>query len=199
MLSGLAGLMSPTVMRSRRPADRTEAINNIKQVWLVLLEFDDEYGAYPDASTIPKVQATTGTTLTLGGGSSNELFRQLIAADIVKTEKIFWAKSAITPRKPNDILGTDALKKGECAFTYIAGLSSSSDPDAPLAMAPVIPGTWKFDPWPFEGKAVVLRIDGSVRAEAIDKHGHVMIGGMNLFDPHQPYWRGKAPDIKWPE
>jgi hypothetical protein len=91
------------------------------------------------------------------------------------------------------------LKKGECAFTYIAGLSFSFDPTAPVLIAPVVPGTWKFDPKPFDGKAVVLRIDGSAKAEPIDKHGNVMIGGMNLFDPRQPYWHGKAPDIKWPE
>jgi hypothetical protein len=144
------------------------------------------------------VKAKTSTTLALGSSSSNELFRQLIATG-TKSEKIFWAKSAGTPRKPNDVFGADTLKKGECAFTYITGLSSSSDPNAPLLMAPVIPGTWKFDPKPFGGKAVVLRLDGSAKAEPIDKSGNVMIGGMNIFDPRQPYWRGKTPDIKWPE
>jgi len=182
----------------RSAADRTEAINNIKQINLALIDFDNDYGAYPDASTIPAVKAATSTTLSLGSSTSNELFRQLIAAG-TKSEKIFWAKTAGTPRKGTDILGADALKKGECGFTYIVGLSSSSDPNTPVAMVPVIPGTWKFDPKPFKGKAVVLRIDGSAKAEPIDKNGDVMIGGMNLFDPRQPYWRGKAPDIKWPE
>jgi hypothetical protein len=186
------------IFRARKAADRTEAINNIKQVNLALIDFENDYGAYPDTSTIPAVKAATSTTLALGASSSNDLFRQLIAAG-TKCEKIFWAKSAGTPRKGNDILGADALKKGECAFTYIAGLSSSSAPDAPVAMVPVIPGTWKFDPKPFKGKAVVLRVDGSATTETIDKNGDVMIGGMNLFDPRQSYWRGKTPDIKWPE
>jgi hypothetical protein len=199
VLMALAGLTSPVIVRSPRGADRVEAINNIKQVNLALLDFDSDFGALPDASTIPAVTAKTSTTLALGSSSSNELFRQLIAAGTATSEKIFWAKSAGTPRKPNDILGADTLKKGECAFTYLAGLSTSSDPAAPLLMAPVIPGTWKFDPKPFDGKAVVLRVDGSAKAEPIDKHGDVMIGGMNIFDPRQPYWRGKTPDIKWPE
>ena len=182
----------------KKAADKTEAISNIKQVHLALLDFESDYGAFPDASTIPAVKAKTSTTLALGSSNSNELFRQLIATG-TKSEKVFWARSAGTPRKPNDIFGADTLKKGECAFTYIAGLSSSSDPNAPVAMVPVIPGTWEFDPKPFDGKAVVLRIDGSAKAQPIDRSGHVMIGGMNIFDPHQPYWRGKAPDIKWPE
>ncbi|HEY1121105.1 MAG TPA: hypothetical protein VGE67_05875 [Haloferula sp.] len=184
--------------RTRSAADRTEAINNIKQVNLALIDFDNDYGAFPHASTISTVKAATATTLALGNSSSNELFRQLIAAGN-KSEKIFWAKTAGTPRKGNDILGADALKKGECAFTYIAGLSISSDPAAPVLMTPVIPGTWKFDPKPFGGKAVVLRVDGSAKVETIDKNSDVMIGGMSIFDPRQHYWHGKSPDIKWPE
>ena len=185
--------------RRGRYSDRVEATNNIKQAHLALLDFDSDYGAFPDASTISAVKAKTSTTLALGSSNSNELFRQLIAADTARGEYIFWARSAGTLRKPNDILGADTLKKGECAFTYIAGLSASSDSNAPVAMAPVIPGTWKFDPKPFGGMAVVLRIDGSAKPETIDKNGDVMIDGMNLFDPRQPYWRGKTPDIKWPE
>lgn len=199
LLIVLAGLVNtPMMFRSRRPADRTEAINNIMQLNLALIDFDDEYGSFPDASTISAVQAKTATTLSLGVSSSNELFRQLIVAG-TKSEKIFWAKTASTPRKPNDIFGADTLKKGECAFTYVAGLTTASDPSAPLAMTPVIPGTWKFDPKPFEGKAVILRVDGSAKTEPIDKNGDVMIGGMSIFDPRQSYWHGKAPDIKWPE
>lgn len=191
-------LSSPLFLRSRKASDRTEAINNIKQVGLALLEFDSEYGSFPDASTIGAVKAATSTTLPLGSATSNDLFRQLIATGN-KSEKIFWAKTPSTPRKPDDILGPGALKKGECAFTYVAGRSTAGDPDTPILMVPVIRGTWKFDPKPFKGKAVVLRIDGSARIETIDKHGHVMINGMNLFDPRQPYWNGKPPDIKWPE
>jgi len=194
----IAAFTQITPNRSRPAADRTEAMNNIKQVNLALIDFHNDYGSFPDASTIPAVKTATGTTLSLGSSSSNELFRQLIAVGN-KSEKIFWAKTAGTPRKGNDILGADALKKGECAFTYIAGLSSYSDPSAPVAMVPVIPGTWKFDPKPFHGKAVILRIDGSAKPETIDKNGDVMIGGMSIFDPRQPYWHGKAPDIKWPE
>jgi len=200
LVLGFVLLSNPVKFRSqRKAADRTEAVINLKEVSFALLDFDNDYGTFPDASTIPAVKAKTSTTLALGSSTSNEFFRQLIAAGTTKNEMIFWAKSASTPRKPNNSLGADTLKKGECAFTYIAGLSSSSDPAAPLAAAPVIPGSWQFDPKPYNGEAVVLRCDGSVKTEPIDKHGNVVIGGISLFDPRQPYWRGKPPDIKWPE
>jgi len=65
-------------------------------------------------------------------------------------------------------------------------------------MAPMISGTSSFDPKPYGDKAVMLRIDGSVKPESIDPSGEVMIRGKNLFDPSQPYWKAK-PDLKWPE
>ena len=175
-------------------------MSNLKQVGLALHDFESEYGAFPDATTAVNVKAETGTTLTLGTASSNQMFRQLIATGL-KSEKIFWGNSAMTPRKPDDVFSSDAtaLTPGECAFAYVAGMSSHGDPRAPLAMTPVIPGTWKFDPKPFQGDAIVLFIDSSVRRLPIDRHGNVTIGGKNLFDPTQPYWHGKTPDIKWPE
>lgn len=198
-LISLIFLTTPVIKRSPRFPFRTEAISNLKQVHLVLIEFNDEFGGFPDASTIADVQAATKTRLHLGTVTSNDLFRQLIAHG-ANSEKIFSAKTQATRRMPDDVVvGAEALKKGECAFAYVAGLSSSSPLDTPLAMAPLIPGTLKFDPKPFEGKAVVLRVDGSVRAESIDPSGHVMTGGRNLFDPSQPYWKGKVPDIKYPE
>jgi hypothetical protein len=181
---------------SSRPSP-VEALSNSRQIVLNLYAFEEEYGRFPDASTIPAVQAATGTSLSLGDHSSNELFRQLLAT-VGKSERIFWAKTATTPKKPNDVLGTDALVPGECAFTYIAGLTSTSHPDAPILMTPVIPGTWKFDPKPFNGRAIVIFL-GPSPTLPIDKNGDVILNGMNLFDPRQPFWRGKAPDIKWPE
>jgi hypothetical protein len=199
-LSAIAGLLAPPVdRRSPRPSDRFEAIISVKQLGLALLEFNSEYGQFPDASTIPAVMTKTRTSLVLGSSSSNDLFRQLLANGI-KSEKVFWARSSFTPRHPDGVIaGSKALEQGECAFTYVAGLSSGGDPSTPLVLAPVIPGTWKFEHDPFEGKAIVLLLDGSIQQLPIDKNGDVILNGMNLFDPRQPYWHGKTPDIKWPE
>ena len=179
---------------------RTETLNNIRRLGLALSEFDAEYGRFPDKSTIPLVQASTGTKLTLDDSSSNKLFRQLIAAGL-KSEKLFWAPLEGGPRKPDDVFGTDgsALRAGECAFAYIAGLKSSDAPEAPVVMAPLIKGKRAFDRLSFHGKAVILFLDNSAKSLPIEKDGRVMLNGMDIFDPRQPYWKGKAPDIKWPE
>lgn len=192
-------LALPLILRRRPDEGMPESVTNLKQLSLALADFDDDYGRFPDASTIPAVQKTTGTTLPLGDQSSNALFRQLIAAEI-KSEAIFWAETSFTPRRPdNDLSSAKALLKGECAFTYIAGLSPADPGDTPLAMSGVIPGTWNFDPKANKKRAIVLFIDGSVKMYPINAAGHVEINGMNLFDPRQPHWHGKAPDIKWPE
>lgn len=188
----------PVILRQRKAADRTTAISHLKALHLTLLAFDNDYGCFPDASTIPMVKSATSTTLSLGTTTSNDYFRQLIAAGN-KSERIFWAKSATTTRKPdNNITGARALEKGECSYAYVAGLSPIDEPAAPVAMAPMIAGTLSFDPKPYGDRAVMLRIDGSVMPEVIAPSGEVMIHRKNLFDPSQPYWKAK-PDLKWPE
>jgi hypothetical protein len=63
----------------------------------------------------------------------------------------------------------------------------------------MISGTDRFDPKPFDGKAVILKLDNSVTSVPINKNGHVIVDGKNLFDPANPIWKGKPPVIAWPE
>ena len=67
---------APLLLRSKVSADRTEALNNIRQIGLALSDFEMDYGTFPAAATIPDVKATTSTSLTLDDSSSNKLFRQ---------------------------------------------------------------------------------------------------------------------------
>jgi hypothetical protein len=200
VLMALAGLSAPVILRCRMAPDRTEALNNIRQVGLALFEFDSEYGKFPDTSTVAAVKENTKTELDLGSSSSNQLFLQLLAVGL-KSEKPFWCKTTWSKKKPDDIfVPGKALAPGEVGFAYIAGLKSSDDPEAPLVVAPLIPGTTRFDPEPYQGKAIVLRLDNSASAMNIrSDNGEVWVNGMNLFDPRQPFWKGKAPDIKWAE
>jgi hypothetical protein len=194
-------LMAPLTMKSRKNLPRTEALNNARQLSIALQEFEIEYGKFPDASTVSAVQGDTGSSLSLGTTTSNDFFRQLIATGL-KSEKPFWMSSAASKRKPDDVTTPGkALAPGECAFGYITGLSSSDDPDTPVAFGPFVPGTPKFDPGVFGEKAIVITIDGSVTLMNINtKTGRVANRtGMDIFDPRQPWWGGKAPDIKLPE
>jgi hypothetical protein len=95
--------------------------------------------------------------------------------------------------------GNHAIAKGECGCSYLLGLSSDGNPSRPIVVTPLIPGTNRFDPKPFEGKAVMLKLDNSVTSLPIDKDGHVLIAGRNMFEPLNPIWEGQPPVIVWPD
>jgi hypothetical protein len=201
----LPGLMAPMfIRRGHHRHDQTETVSNARQIGLALFEFDAEYGKYPDGSTISPVSKDAATDLnlsklSLGTKSSNDYFRQLLAAGYTRSEKMFYAR-ILGAKKPDDnINGAEALKKGECGFAYLSGLSSVGNPSRPLVVTPLIPGTDRFDPKPFDGKAIILKADNSVTSMNINKDGHVMLDGRNLLDPSHPIWGGHPPRIVWPE
>ncbi|MES2440406.1 MAG: hypothetical protein V4584_15155 [Verrucomicrobiota bacterium] len=195
----LFGLKRPLVIRSHRNGNQTEAVSNARQIGLALFDFDAEYGKYPDQTTIVKVREKTGSGLNLGMTSSNDFFRQLVAGNFTQSERMFHAEIPGAHKADDVIVGMDALKKGEVGFSYLSGLSSKGNPSRPLAVTPLIPGTDRFDPKPFKGKAVILRIDNSVSSLPINKHGHVMVDGRNLLDPGHPVWGGEKWTLVWPE
>ena len=177
-----------------------KALANIQQIGIVLDEFDAEYGSFPNKVTAIDVKEKTGTSLTLGDGSSNQLFRQLLATGL-KSEYPFWPGISARRKTSDDIFNSDAtaLEPGECEFAYVAGLSAASNSGAPLVMTPLIPGTTTFDPKVFNGEAVIFFVDGPWEIMRIDRSGRVKVDGMDIFDPRQPFWHGKKPDLKWPE
>lgn len=184
IIAALAGLTAPMVMRQRKKADQTEATNNARQVGMALFEFETEYGSFPDRDTATAVAEATGSNLNMSGDSANDYFRQLIAAGIAQAETMFFAKAPYT-RKPDDIMnGAKALAAGENGFGYIMngniGFGIGGTPSRPIIATPLLnaatDGT--FDPDPFDGKAVVLRLDNSVRSLQIRKTDKkVSLGG----------------------
>jgi hypothetical protein len=181
--------------RRRGPHNSVGAVNNARQIGLALFEFESEYGRLPDSSTVAAVRHKT-----LPDRTSNDLFAQLIASGIVASEHVFYAK-AKSMRKPDNVFATDAtvLEHGECAFAYFAGVSMSRGPRAALAFAPVIPGTTTLDRKSCEGYAIILWSDNSATKHPITPAGKLIYNGLDLLDPRQPFWRGKAPDVKWPK
>lgn len=181
-------LSAPMVIRCPKAANRTQAINNAKQVGLALLEFDQEFGSFPNDETAALIKKSTGTSLDLSGGSSNALFRQLIAYGI-QSEDIFYCLHPQGIHKPDgDISPGKALEAGEVGWSYFSGQSISTvDPlqeGRPLLAAPMVIGTETFWTKPFKGKAVILRLDNSVEAPLIrDADRKVSVGsGKTLFD-----------------
>lgn len=200
IIASLAGLTAPMVIRCPKKADQTEASSNGRQIGLALLEFETEYGSFPDAETAKIVTANNpGHGFDLSGKSSNALFRQLFAANITQSEAMFFAKTKDSKKPDGNISPGKLLAPREVGFGCIAGLSTAGNPSRPIAFCPIIPGTTRFDPEPFKGFAVIVRADNSVASMKIDKDGHAISEGKNILSADHPIWKGKAPDIRYPE
>ncbi|RYD21924.1 MAG: DUF4190 domain-containing protein [Verrucomicrobiaceae bacterium] len=199
VIAFVGAVAAPMVIRQRQKADQTEAVNNARQMGLALVEFETEYGKFPDDETATEVADSTETKK-VTGKSSNACFRQLIRAGIASTETMFYAKTPGT-RKPDGVIdGDNAIAKGECGFAYVSHPLTTAGRPRPLAMAPFVPGTDQFDPKPYSGKAVILWTDGSVTSMNIKLGtGEVMKEGKNLLDPSHPVWSGTPPVIFLPE
>lgn len=173
----------------------------MRQLGLALSEFEVAYGSFPSETTIQILKTEfAASTIPLGTTTANEYFRQLLVAEIVPSEICFDAWPG--PRPDNIFDGIRALEKGECAFAYIKNVSPSNAPETPVVVYPLLNGKLIFDyelckQW---GERVpILRRDNSVITLPVDKSGHVYLNGKDLFDPAQPFWGGKVPDVKWPE
>ncbi|MCB1134406.1 MAG: hypothetical protein KDN05_25045, partial [Verrucomicrobiae bacterium] len=164
---------------------------------LAMLEFESEYGSFPNDETAAAVKETSGMTLPVKPKTADDCFYQLFAAGIIDDLRIF---SFEEPRR----VAPSKAKKGpekatRCSFSYVSGMNAAGHPGRPLVMTPMVSGKTTFDPKPLGGKAFVLFCDNSVRAFPIEADGRVLMAGKDLFDPAQPFWNGKVPPIKWPD
>ncbi|MCW1887485.1 type II secretion system GspH family protein [Luteolibacter flavescens] len=208
IIAALAGLSAPVILKQRKKADQTEASQNIRQVHIALIGFEGDYGTFPDNNTAQEVKDSTGSALSFGGTYANDYFRQLIATT-GKAESIYWCKTAYSPRKPdNDVSPGKALDKGEVGFGYIMasqtdGLSSSGNSSRPVVVSPLYKAqpNWEFDPEPYEDKAIVLRIDGSAKAETIrtDNRYISVTGGYLQSQGEKSVWDEINPVLRAPE
>lgn len=128
-------------MRQRSVGHRyAQTVNNARQIGLALMEFDIEYGSYPNKTTVPLVtKSYPAHGYDLYGTSSNAIFRQLFAVGFTQSEQMFYAHIPETIRPDGDISPGEALKKGEVGFSYISGLSSKDDPLTPIVLTPSSP------------------------------------------------------------
>ena len=177
-------------------AQQVQAIVNAKQIGLALFSFSEDFGKFPCEQTVAGVKKAAKVKGEIKADSANDCFYQLFAAGQVDEPglKIFSLDHPKDAKKPN----APVEKLENCFFSYISG-RSFSDPISPLVVAPLVKGKKTFDPKVLGGEAVILFTDMSVKKLPIDKNGRVLIGGKDIFDPDQPFWKGKAPTIKWPE
>lgn len=201
IIAALAAMATPVIMKQQKKAAMTEATSNAKQIFYLMVEFDQDFGEFPSDTSAGNIETTD---ITLGSASSNDYFRQFLAGGYTKSEEIFYAKSKIT-KKPNNALKSDALAPGECGFAYLANQSTSDNTGRPLIMAPMEGSGETFDPDPYDNKCVVLRIDGAVkqlRIKQSDGKG-ILSGTKTLFDSgDDSVWGTEgylAADLKYPD
>lgn len=202
VLAACVLVLVPVVINQQYVAAYTEALNNTRAVRLALLEFDQEFGAFPDEQTRSQVEETTGVPLGPWTGSANDCFRQLVAFGI-HNEDIFFAIHPEGSHQPDNAIepiATQALQPGEVGLSYTYGLSSGSDPSTPLLLAPMKSGTLLAHPETYAGKAVVRLLDGSALPCSVTERGEILDpGGRPLLDPSRPCWQDRPIDIRDPE
>jgi len=208
VLITLAGLIMPMTIRSAKNPSFTEAFNNARPLGLALLEFETEYGRFPDTTTAIQVLKNTSSSLNLQGHSANSYFRQLIAADMAQAETLFYCETAFS-KKPDNRFDTPqtALAPGEVGFGYLpngtTAFTTKGNPARPIVCAPLAfdgksVSTHRFDPTPLNGKAVLLRIDNSISSTFIDrKTGELTLEKRKTLRQTGPdtIWGGDTPTI----
>lgn len=177
LLFMIVGFLAPWLIsrnnHSRGRSDLREAVYHVRQLGLALFEFEKEYGSFPDGATAAKVRQKSGTQLDLGNTSANDYFRQLVAAQMVTSDQLFYAKTAFSkrPGKPAE-LGQWRLEPGTVGFGYLMNGKSGfnnkeGNPGRPLACTPLAfdgktVSNEQFDVDLYGIKAVILNMDNSV-------------------------------------
>ena len=213
IIAALAGLATPAILRAKKSADLTEATNNLRNLGIFLFEFESEYGTFP-SETIYSENSNRFKNAS-GGQTSNDLLGLLIAGNFTNSEEIFYAKGgARSSRKPDNVVNSSSkiLQEGECGFGYVmlsggTAMSTSDNGGRPLLVAPLKPNASGSDPEfndnPYNGRAVYLRIDQSVKQNQIDQDtGKVLLGGnLGLFQTGEDSVWGTddTPDVRPPK
>lgn len=158
IIAGLAAMSYGPIMKQVKAAARTQAINKGKNLFVALTGFaKDNDDLFPNEDTNDDV----------GGSTAEACFTQLLIAGQVDDEEIFWIKEntalgTVRAAKPDN---NGVVDPGENAWGYVRGLTNTSKTSAPLIFdSSSSPG--QFDTAVWDGKAIVVKLNGS--AEAMD-------------------------------
>ena len=207
IIAALAALSTPVVLKQQKKAAATEAVNNAKQHFILLFEFDQDNGAYPGAAAVNPSGAVSA--------DSNAAFREFFIASQIDSEEIFYAKTGWSS-KPDGDIGTapnftQALEAGECGFVYALeapddAYGSSNASGVPLVAAPAQVKAFtgnEFNINAFGGRAVILFNDGACKSLPITEGAtagqgvvNISVGGVDteIFSAGNPAL-AVAPDI----
>lgn len=186
---------------------KIQAINNARQVYLCMCDFESDFGHFPDDSSAriaPEWQD-------FRGAYSNDYLGQLHAGGYTRSEEIFYARDARYSGKPDDNISapSEILKANECGFSYVMveqdgivrGLNLKDQSWLPLFAAPLVDTSGVFESESFDHQGVYLRLDGAARSERLKRNGKIMIEGYSLFEAGESslWGRDLNPVILLPE
>lgn len=183
----IAMMCTPVMMRCNKKAAMTEATSNAKQIFYLLIEFDEDYRRFPtDATAVDQLAGYQGKY-------SNDYLAQLIQGGYTKSEEIFYANGGSSRgKRPDNVITSrdDQLSEGECGFAYIKDLDVTANGKTPVLLAPMYGDGYRFNTDIYKGKAVTLRVDGAVKQLLLNKDRHAKLGPeKTLFDA--------GPDSVW--
>lgn len=166
------------------------------------MEFEGEHGTRPgqihvDEGFIPGAKADT----------ANDCFRQFFQGlKSVRSEIIFYAPSKFTVYPDNNIGDesnhfAEACAKGEVGFLFIDAPTAKDG--APMIVAPILDNKGRFDTEGYDGKAIIVKTDGSVEVIDIDadtKRIYTKVNSekVDMLSSKNPVFRN-PPVIKYPE
>ncbi|MFP6864803.1 MAG: hypothetical protein VCA35_02590 [Roseibacillus sp.] len=174
-------------------------MNNVRQVKFTLDGFATDFdGQYPNKDTGMRViEGGTDTKF------SNDYFRQLFLAGTTESEEIFWVSTAsvCTKKKPDDVVKkggkvvpAEVLRAGDCGWAYMTGQTNTSNVGRILLLSAYSSTRKEFEKKLYDGKIVVVRVDGSVKAIQIDAQGHLSSQGEDLLSGKSRPWKGSGED-----
>lgn len=161
-----------------------KSVISMRTLVLAFHEFAQKHGSFPSEVTAKVLGKTFGGSVKMNPASADDFLNQ-VALEYSEPA----ALSVCTT-------GDGAGKRWICS--YIPGAAPTSDPKRPVALLPLIHGKPLFDAAALSGKAVIAFADCSVRSFPIEPDGRVLIDGLDIFDPKQPYWENSKPNIMWP-
>ncbi|MFT5632715.1 MAG: prepilin-type N-terminal cleavage/methylation domain-containing protein [Rubritalea sp.] len=160
IIASLAGLSYGPIMKHLESSARTEAISNGKNVYTALLGYmTANDNSFPSGTAITKPE---------------DAFQKLLDGGFVSDKKYFWNKAnsktgvaLCSTDKPDN--SVDILSPGENCWGYVNDLFPGSDSNKPIIFDSYNGSAFSTLTW--QGKAVVVKVDGSARAMKIDYIG----------------------------
>lgn len=189
IIAVLAGIATPLILRAQKSSARNEALNNAKGIAQGLIDFKNEFGAYPCGFTAESL-ADSHDNLP-EGNDANAYLAQLILSGSIDSETFFYASGVKGAVKGDDIKGTadKLLARGENSFAYIMAPDEEPLSDVssktPIVMAPIKKGGESpvFDDSPYANYYVTGLADGSASQAKIGKNGEALSKGRSsLFE-----------------